>query len=486
MQPVEPHLFIIFGATGDLTERKLIPSIFRVMTEDGVAAAHNLLGVSRSDWSDEDFRKFANDALHAAGNDGALVEEWCKQRVFYESTPSGSTDLSGLKKRIEAIEDELGLPGNRIFYLALPPGAFPTIIEQLGEAGLSSGPGWTRLVVEKPFGHDLESARALNELVHEHFDEHQVYRIDHYLGKETVQNLLAFRFANLLFESAWNRDRVESIEITVAESIGTEGRAGYYDKSGVLRDMVQNHITQLISLIAMEAPNAFEADAIRTEKVDVIKAVSPIDLDHVVYGQYRAGVVDESEVPGYLDDPEVADDSTTATFVAMRLEIANWRWEGVPIYVRTGKRMPHKTTQIAITFRRPPVCIFHGVKDECETHQNVIIVTLQPNEGFELRFDVKAPGGPLQLVEQGLHFDYAEAFTILPDAYQTLILDVMEGDQTLFVRSDEVEASWALYAPLLEADIEVRAYAAGTWGPEGVKEQLGMAGDWVMRPVPGV
>ncbi len=483
MNPVDPHLFVIFGATGDLTKRKLIPSIFRVLTEDGALAAHNLLGVSRTDLSDQEFRDLTNAALHDAGHDGALVEEWCKDRVFYEPTPKSSTDFADLKARIEKIEADLGLPGNRVFYLALPPGAFPSVIEQLGDAGLAEGPGWTRLVVEKPFGHDLGTAHELNQHVHDHFDEHQVYRIDHYLGKETVQNLLAFRFANLLFESAWNRDRVEAIEITVAESLGTEGRAGYYDRSGVLRDMVQNHITQLLSLVAMEAPNEFEADAIRSEKVDVLKAISPIAASDVVYGQYEAGVVGDHAVPGYRDDPEVAADSKTPTYMAMRLEIANWRWEGVPVFVRTGKRLPHKTTQIAVTFRRPPVCIFHGVKDDCATHQNVVIITLQPNEGFELRFDVKAPGSPLQLVSQGLHFDYAEAFQSLPDAYQTLILDVMEGDQTLFVRSDEVETSWALYTPLLEADIEVLPYAAGTWGPDGVAEKLGLPGDWVMRPV---
>ncbi len=481
MNPIDPHLFVIFGATGDLTSRKLIPSTFRVLTEDKVAAAHNLLGVSRTAWSDDEFRDFTNKSLHNAGYDGARVEEWCRERVFYHATPRGTADLEALRQRIEELERDLDLPGNRIFYLALPPGAFPTIIDQLGRAGLATAPGWTRLVVEKPFGHDLASAHQLNELIHQYFDEHQVYRIDHYLGKETVQNLLAFRFANLLFESSWNRDRVEAIEITVAESLGTEGRADYYDRSGVVRDMVQNHITQLISLIAMDAPNKFEADAIRTEKVDVVRAIEPIDTNRVVYGQYEGGMIAGRRVPGYCEDPEVANDSATPTFVAMRLGVASWRWEGVPIFVRTGKRLPHKTTQIALIFHKPPVCIFHGVKDDCAAHQNVVILTLQPNEGFEVRFDVKAPGSPL-LVSQPLHFDYDEAFEKLPDAYQTLILDVMEGDQTLFVRSDEVEASWAVYSPLLEADIPVHPYPAGSWGPPQVDEQLGLGGEWIMRP----
>ena len=479
MSPVDRHLFVIFGATGDLTRRKLIPSIFRVLTEDGALDAHNLLGVSRSDWDDAKFRVYANDALHEAGHDGSLVENWCETSVFYESTPEGVPNLDALKTRIEHIEAELDLPGNRVFYLALPPSAFGPVISQLGEAGLAEGPGWTRLVVEKPFGTDLESAHELNELIHRYFQEQQVFRIDHYLGKETVQNLLAFRFANLLFESTWNRDRVESIEITVAESIGTEGRAGYYDKSGVVRDMVQNHITQLLSLVTMEAPNRFEADAIRSEKVDALQATSPVEPTSAVFGQYTRGVVDREEVPGYLEDPDVADASSTPTFVAMRMEVTNWRWEGVPIYVRTGKRLPDKTTHIALRYRRPPVCIFHGVPDHCESHQNVVLLILQPDEGFEVWFDVKAPGSPLQLVSQPLRFDYAEAFQELPDAYQTLLLDVMEGDQTLFVRSDEVEASWELYMPLLIDDVEVHSYPAGTWGPAGVAALLGKEDEWI-------
>ena len=482
LDPVDPHLFVIFGASGDLTRRKLIPSIFRVITEDGAAAAHNLLGVSRRPWSDAEFREYTNRALLEAGYDGSLVEEWCRQRVFYHQMAPASADLDSLRGRIETIEAELGLAGNRVFYLALPPVAFNTVVDQLGKAGLASGPGWTRLVVEKPFGHDQATAHQLNDQIHAHFDEHQVYRIDHYLGKETVQNLLAFRFSNLLFESAWNRDRVEAIEITVAESLGAEGRAGYYDKAGVIRDMVQNHITQLISLIAMEAPNAFEADEIRSQKVDVLESISPIEAESVVYGQYQAGLIDGESVPGYRDDPEVTAGSTTPTFVAMRLNIANRRWEGVPVYVRTGKRLPRKTTQIAVVFRRPPVCIFHGVQDECTSHHNVIILTLQPNEGFELRFDVKAPGSPLTLLSLPLRFDYDEAFARLPDAYQTLILDVMEGDQTLFVRSDEVETSWALYTPLLEMDLPVLPYSAGSWGPDEVNERLGLRDGWIMRP----
>lgn len=474
------HLFVIFGATGDLTRRKLIPSILRVMTESDVGTNLALLGVSRSELTDEDFRGWAREALEQHGRTDELAA-WCDDHVFYEATPAGSQDLTALRKRIEEIEAELDLPGNRIFYLALPPRAFPGVISQLGEAGLASSAGWTRLVIEKPFGRDLESARELNRIVHSSFNESQVYRIDHYLGKETVQNLLAFRFANLLFESSWNRDRVESVEITVAESLGTEGRAGYYDNAGALRDMVQNHLTQLLALVGMEAPHKFAADPIRSEKVSLLRSIGAVDPDNVVYGQYAAGQIDGESVPAYTDDEAVGDESQTPTFVAMRLEVNTWRWQGVPFFLRTGKRLATKTTQIAVTFREPPVCLFHGIEDDCEAHKNVLLLILQPNEGFELRFDVKAPGDPLRLQEQPLHFSYNEAYDDIPDAYQTLILDVIVGDQMLFVRSDEVEASWELYGPILDQEIELLEYPAGSWGPDKVMEKLGKREPWAMR-----
>ena len=478
MERAEPHLFVIFGATGDLTRRKLIPSLYRVITENGVGRDTTLLGVSRKQLSDDDFRAWAREALEGTGPDDDLAA-WCDDHVFHYATQPDDDGLDALRARIEEIERIQGLPGNRIFYLALPPRVFPSVIEQLGEAGLATSPGWTRLVIEKPFGRDLESAHELNELVHQHFDESQIYRIDHYLGKETVQNLLAFRFANLLFESAWNRDRIASVEITVAESLGTEGRAGYYDHAGVLRDMVQNHLTQLLSLIGMDAPHSFEADPIRTEKVHLLQAIRPIEPGRVVFGQYRAGAIDGDEVEDYRDDPDVSGDSTTPTFVAMRLDIANWRWAGVPFFLRTGKRMPKKSTHIAVTFQKSPVCIFHGIADECPSHQNVLVLVLQPDEGFELRFDLKAPGEPLHLQAQPLAFKYHQAYESIPDAYQTLLFDVMTGDQTLFVRADEVETSWSLYGALLDADIAVEPYEAGTWGPDGVDAALGKTSPWV-------
>ncbi|MEJ2422142.1 MAG: glucose-6-phosphate dehydrogenase, partial [Acidobacteriota bacterium] len=403
--------------------------------------------------------------------------------LFYQGVPDGSEKTyKAYDKRLLELEEQHGHPGNRVFYLALPPQAFPEVIQALGEFGLNKSRGWTRLVIEKPFGHDLESAQKLNDFVHQHFEEPQIYRIDHYLGKETVQNLLVFRFANSLFEPIWNRDRVQSVQITVAESIGTAGRAAYYDKAGVLRDMVQNHLTQLFALTAMEVPAAFEADAIRQEKAKLLRSVAPIRPGDIVYGQYGPGKADGKEAAGYLQEPKVPKDSKTPTFVAMKLHVDNWRWHGVPFYLRTGKRLPRHVTQIAVTFRCPPVSMFQP-HDTCAIHSNVLLMTLQPDEGFDLQFEVKAPGQPVRLVSQNLRFRYAEAFEPLPDAYETLLLDVVLGDQTLFVHADEAEAAWRLYTPLLEQKLDVHPYPAGSWGPDKETAALleGEPEGWVTR-----
>ena len=402
--------------------------------------------------------------------------------MAYHVVPREASTFDDLKGRIERIEAALDLPGNRVFYLALPPVAFPGVIERLGRSGLNRSPGWTRLVIEKPFGHDLDSARELNDLTHRHFDESQIYRIDHYLGKETVQNLLTFRFANPIFETTWNRDRLEAIEITVAEDLGVGGRAGYYESAGVLRDMVQNHLTQLMTLVAMEAPSGFNATAIRNEKVQVLESLAGVDPNHVVFGQYTGGVIDGASVVGYRDEHGVPPDSRTPTFVGMKLALDTWRWQGVPFYLRTGKRLPRRVTQIAITYRPAPVCIFHGVNDGCPISPNVIVLTLQPDEGFEVRFELKPPGEPPRVVSKALSFDYDAEFTSIPDAYQTLLFDVIVGDQTLFVRGDEVEASWRLWTPLLDSAHPVHPYAAGTWGPAATNETLALWNDeWTMR-----
>ncbi len=481
---VEPHVFVIFGGTGDLTRRKLLPAMRRLASLGVLGERRALLAVARdTDLDDRTYRAWAREALEAAGFPPEEVARLAEAQIFYQPMPSGDTkDYEALAARLEEIERTLGLPGNRVFYMALPPAVFPGAIEGLAAAGLNRAPGWTRLVLEKPFGHDLESARTLNRLIHAHFDESQVYRIDHYLGKETVQNLLVFRFANAVFESLWNRDRVECVQITVAEDIGIGSRAGYYDRAGALRDMVQNHVAQLIALIGMEVPAAFRADAVRYEKIKLLRSIRPISTDDVVFGQYARGVVDGEAVPGYLEEEGVDPTSTTETFVALELALDTWRWQGIPFYVRTGKRLPERITQIAVSFRAPPVSLFASMGTG-DTHPNVLYITLQPDEGFALVVDVKVPGEPFRLQRFPLDFFYRQAFGPLPDAYQTLLLDVLTGDQTLFVHADEAEASWELFEPLLDTERNVHLYRAGTWGPEAADHLLARRGNRWMDSV---
>jgi glucose-6-phosphate 1-dehydrogenase len=464
---VESHVFVILGATSDLMRRKLLPALYQMMARDYIQGRVLLLGTSRrTDLNDESFRDLAREALKEAGLfQAGATPIWCGECLHYQPLDPGNPgDFQALAARLRDLEAEHHLPGNRVFYLALPPVSFEDVVPGLGLAGLHQGPGWTRLVVEKPFGRDLESAQELNRQVHRYFDESQVYRIDHYLGKETVQNLLIFRFANAIFEPLWHRNLVKSVQITVAESQGVGRRAGYYDRTGALRDMVQNHLTQLLALTAMEAPVSFEADAIRDEKAKVLRAINPVRPENVVFGQYGAGLASGRELPAYRQEPEMPPDSETETFVALKLKIDNWRWQGVPFYLVTGKSLPTRLTQIAVTFSCPPVPFFQSFGGGV-CSPNILVFTLQPDEGFDLLFEVKRPGEPLNLKTQRLRYRYAEAFEPLPDAYETLLLDLMAGDQTLFVRADEVELAWRLYARVLDTPPTTLFYPAGIWGP---------------------
>ncbi len=459
--------FIIFGATGDLAKRKILPALYQLHTQGFTDRGCFIVGVTRDeDIDDAKFRALVCDAVIASGAPADDVAKWAEQFAFFQSTGAGTgEDFAKLHQRIEALEREHDIPQNRTFYISLPPSAFPATVKCLGECGLNKSSGWTKIVIEKPFGRDLASAQQLNHLVHQYFAESQVYRIDHYLGKETVQNMLVFRFANAMFETLWNRDHIEAVQISVAEELGVERRAGYYETAGALRDMVQSHLTQLLALVAMEVPSAIDANAIRAEKIKAIRSIAPIECSKVVFGQYTAGNIDGKDVRGYREEPGVAPSSRVETFVALQIFIDNWRWQGVPFYLRTGKRMPKRLTEIEIKFRRAPVWMFRSMGQE-EMHRNALVLTVQPDEGFSLYFEVKAPGEPFRLQRLPLHFNYSEAFHTIPEAYQTLILDLLCGDQTLFVHADEVEAAWSLYAPLLsDGRPPVRPYPAGSWGP---------------------
>ena len=457
-------LFIIFGGTGDLLKRKLMPALARQFQGE-LARGFHVLGVARSkDYDDESFRKLTRESLAAAKVPEERIREF-SNFVHYQTIDGGKPeDFRTLAARIESIEQSSKLPPNRAFYLALPTGALASVTSGLGSVGLNKSRGWTRLVVEKPFGTDLKSATELGDVLHKHFDEKQIYRIDHYLGKDTVQNLLVLRFANPVFESLWNRERVQCVTITVAESLGVEQRAGYYDKSGALRDMIQNHLTQLLTLVAMEVPAAFEASAIRYEKVKVLRSIEPITAKDAVYGQYTAGVVDGQKMRGYQEEPSINPGSRTETFVGIEAKVDTWRWQGVPFYLRTGKRLKRRITQIAVRFRSAPISLFRDMGAPMDS-PDVLLITLQPDEGVALHFDVKVPGQPFRLRRIPLEFHYKQLAQEMPEAYETLLADVLAGDQTLFVHGDEVLESWRIYAPLLERPPAVHPYAAGSWGP---------------------
>jgi glucose-6-phosphate 1-dehydrogenase len=476
----EPCAVIIFGATGDLTHRKLVPALYNLQRERFLPPGFSVAGFARRDWSDEFFRdSLLHDAqeFSRSGIEAPLWESFSEGVSYVQSAFDDAKGYQALAKRLNELDDQRGASGNRLFYLATPPESYATIIQQLGAAGLAKSPrgGWVRIIVEKPFGRDLASARALNAEVHNVFDENQVYRIDHYLGKETVQNILVFRFANGIFEPLWDRRYVDHVQITVAETVGVEGRGGYYEHAGALRDMVQNHLMQLLTLTAMEPPIGYRADVVRDEKVKVLRAIRPIAPEQVdrftVRGQYGPGAAGGQAVPGYREEQGVARDSNSETYVALQLFIDNWRWAGVPFLLRTGKRLPKRVSEIAIQFRSAPLMLFDsGPLSDIEP--NVLAIQVQPDEGITLRFDSKVPGQANQIRPVTMDFRYNAAFGVeSPEAYERLLLDAMLGDSTLFTRSDEVEASWSLITPIhhgweANAPPAFPNYDAGTWGPK--------------------
>jgi len=495
----DPCAVIIFGAAGDLTRRKLMPSLAHLMT-DGMLGEHfAIVGVDRSPLDDQGFRDQVRDGLAEFG--GALsASAWARfgARLCYVAGDIAEPQTyANLGQRLRDLGMSLPPKSGHLFYLAVPPSVSPTIILRLSESGIAPRVNdvrerpWTRIVLEKPFGYSLESARALNAIVRRAFAEHQVYRIDHYLGKETVQNLLVFRFANSIFEPVWNRQHIHHVQITAAEQVGVEHRARYYEEAGVVRDMFQNHLLQLLTLTALEPPLTFSADAVRDEKVKVLRAVRPITPaemhEYSVRGQYGPGTIDGQPVPGYREEPNVRPDSGTSTYAAVRFMVDNWRWQDVPFYLRSGKRLPRRATEIAIQFRRPPHLMFPLLPGQ-ELEPNVLAIRVQPNEGISLRFEVKVPGVDVRMVPVDMDFGYAEAFgSESHDSYETLLLDCMVGEATLFTRADEVEAAWAAVDPIINFWEQKRPdhypnYEAGSWGPAVSDEFIARMGARWRKP----
>jgi glucose-6-phosphate 1-dehydrogenase len=482
----EPCAVVIFGATGDLTRHKLLPSLFRLVRLGMIQPTFSVVGVARRQQTDEVFRnEMAASVLgpSPAPPDRALWDTFAQGLFYVQSEFHDPGGYERLRVALERLDRERGTGGNRMYYLATAPEFYAEIVQSLGKHGLVdrlpvSRDGrrpWIRVVVEKPFGRDVQSAQDLNQTLLRVFRENQIYRIDHYLGKETVQNILVFRFANGIFEPVWNQHYVDHVQITVAETVGVEERAGYYETAGILRDIVQNHMMQLLTLVAMEAPVAFEADEVREEKVKVLRAARRIPPDaaarSVVLGQYGPGVIGNEEVRGYRQEPRVAPDSRTPTFVAMRVFLDNWRWASVPFYLRSGKRLPKRVTEVAVQFKRAPQRLFQGTSDP-----NLLTLNIQPDEGISLRFAAKAPGTTMTLQPVHMGFQYGTAFGGEElSAYERLLLDCMLGDPTLFTRRDEVEEAWELIEPVLTwwedsaSPPSPEAYGAGTWGPDAAR-----------------
>ena len=487
----DPCVLVLFGSTGDLAHRKVVPALYQLWRTNLLPHEFVLLGIGRRPFDDESFRKELRGSVEKYSRVQPMDEPaWrtfcdriCYQKLDFDDAPA----YASLSKRLEDLDHERGSRGNRLYYLATQPSAFSEIVAQLGRVGLDHevhGGGWRRVVIEKPFGHDLESAHRLNKEVGRVFRESQVYRIDHYLGKETVRNLLVFRFANGIFEPIWNRRHIDHVQITVAESIGVENRGAFYEETGASRDILQNHLLQLMSLVAMEPPATFAADPLRDEKLKVLRAISEKSRSDVardvVRGQYGPGWVEAQPVKGYREEDEVDPKSETETFVAAKLLVDDWRWSDVPFYLRTGKRLPKRATEIAVQFKAVPHQLFRESSSDPEP--NLLAMRIQPDEGIMLRFGAKVPGLGIDVRSVTMDFTYGSAFTVdSPDAYETLILDALLGDASLFTRADEVEQAWGIVDPIIDAWAEspppdFPSYEAGTWGPDAADQLLARDG----------
>ncbi|MBI5576841.1 MAG: glucose-6-phosphate dehydrogenase [Deltaproteobacteria bacterium] len=498
IEPPPPGLLVIFGASGDLTSRLLVPDLYGLFLEGLLPERFSVLGVSRSAYTDDSFRARLLDSVREKGEGGFDGSEWDEFAAgirYHTADLEDPGSYPALQERIRSLCAERGIPGNIIFYAAVAPKHYVSLIRRMGDAMLAYPseqlPGYRRVVVEKPFGRDLESARALNREILSVFPDGQVYRIDHFLGKETVQNLFVFRFANGIFEPLWNRNYIDNVQITVAESIGVEGRGDYYDEAGAVRDMIQNHLLQLMALVAMEPPSSIAGDDLRGEKLKLLKSIRHVPEERVgevcVRGQYKEGRIDGREVPAYRTEKRVSPGSFTETYAAMKLTVDNWRWAGVPFYLRTGKRMARKISEIAIQFHPAPSQLF---KDTAcgQLESNLLVINIQPEEGIFLRFGAKEPGPGVCVRPVDFHFTYKEAFGARSTpAYGRLLLDVMHGDPTLFPREEDVEASWALLEPFLkrwkgEPERELHYYSAGSWGPAEADALLEGGRDRWRRP----
>jgi glucose-6-phosphate 1-dehydrogenase len=473
-------VLVIIGASGDLTQRKLMPAFHTLGCDGLLPAGTRVVGVARSHLSDEEFRRHLYEGVEEyAGHDPVICREWRSfqgQVTYLAGEYDDPNTYRRLAETLDSLDAEVGTAGNRLFYLAVPPFLYPRIVEQLGQTGLNRSPkGWVRIIVEKPFGHDLDSARQLNARLHAVFDESQIYRIDHYLGKETVQNILTLRFGNAIFEPLWNRNYVDHVQVTVAERVGVGRRAGYYERAGILRDMFQNHLLQLLTLTAMEPPVVWEADALRDEKVKILRAAKV--SSHTVRGQYE----------GYRQEEGVATDSETATYAALKLYVNNWRWRGVPFYLRSGKRLATKTTEMAIVFKCVPHMML-PLPDTGRITPNVLSLCLQPDEGIHLRFEAKEPGASMRTRSVDMEFHYAKDLSDgpLPEAYERLLLDAVQGDASLFARGDEIELAWGLIDPILagwqgEQAPPLTPYPPGSWGPQAAQEMVTQeARNWIL------